>query len=116
MTTQTLGDLIACATAEQIMAGLRRLDPARFDDTRARVGQLAAVEYTGRAEDPDDLDPAGRAAMLPRATDPEVIRYAEVVLAAIQRDMAAPRQASSRFPATSAPSPSCTSTATPAST
>src|SRR5208282_3484153 len=43
-----------------------------------------AYDYTGRAE---DLDPADRAALLTPATDPEVIRCAQVILAAIHRDM-----------------------------
>ena len=82
-----LSDLMACASADEIMAGLLRLDPARFDDIRTRIGLLAAYCYTGRAEDLDDLDPADRAALLAQATDPEVIRCAQVILGAIHRDM-----------------------------
>ena len=98
MTPPALSDLIACGDAEEIMAGLCRLGRARFDDIRARVDLLARYYFTGRAEDLDALAPADRAAMLTPAADPEVIRYAQAILAAIHRDM-------DRTPAGSEPIP-----------
>ena len=56
-----LSGMMACASADEIMAGLLRLDPDRFDDIRARVGLLAAYCYTGRAEDLEtSTRPTGR--------------------------------------------------------
>lgn len=60
--------------------------PGSTTSGRGSAGSPPAAA-TGRAEDLDDLDPAGRAALLAQATGPEVIRCAQIILGAIHRDM-----------------------------
>src|SRR5579859_7286213 len=65
-------------------------------------GLLAACCYTRRAEELDGHGP-GRRPCSHRRPDPEVIRCAQALLAAIHRDMDGTSPGSSRFPAPSGP-------------
>ena len=82
-----LAALAETATADDIMAALRGLDLDRWQEVTDRIKQINRYEYTGRREDLDDLAPADRAGLIAPATDPDVIRYAGLVLAAIHADM-----------------------------
>jgi hypothetical protein len=81
---------LAAASSDEIMAALRSLDTARWEDVMQRMSYIARWE-----DEPDDayltdrMDPADHAALVAPSGDPEVNRFAGLIMEAIHADMAA---------------------------
>jgi hypothetical protein len=88
----SLAALLAAASSDEIMAALRSLDTDRWETVRSRMAAIDRWEDDpGDAWLADRMDPADHAALVAASTDPEVCRWAAVVMEGIHADMAAGR-------------------------